>query len=69
MYGDAPVLTDRKEIKTWKRLMALEKSAAKGLNKKNVEKLRRIIQETLDTEGYANPKIVVKIIVNRFFIT
>ena len=61
MDGDAPVLTDRKEIKLWKRLKALESSAAKG-SKKDVEKLNRIIQSILDTEGYANPMIIVKII-------
>ena len=61
MEGDAPVLTERKDIKMWKRLKALEKTAAKG-SKKNVEKLRKIIEETLATEGHVNPKIVVKII-------
>ena len=61
MEGDAPVLTDRKDIKMWKRLKALEKAAAKG-SKKNVEKLRKIIQEIKTAEGYANPKIVVKVI-------
>ena len=61
MDGDAPVLTNRKEIKVWKSLKALERSAAKG-SKKNTDKLRRIIQGVLDTEGYANPMIVVKII-------
>ena len=61
MDGDAPVLTNRKEIKLWKRLKALESSAAKG-SKKDVEKLNRIIQGILDTEGYANPKIIVKVI-------
>ena len=61
MDGDAPVLTDRKEIKLWKRLKALESSAAKG-SKKDTEKLNRIIQNILDTEGYANPMIVVKVI-------
>ena len=61
MDGDSPVLTDRKDIKMWKRLTALERSAAKG-SKKNVDRLRKIIQETLDFEGYVNPKVVVKII-------
>ena len=61
MDGDAPVLTDRKEIKLWKRLKALEASAAKG-SKKDVEKLNRIIQGILDTEGYVNPMIAVKVI-------
>ena len=61
MDGSAPVLKERKEIKTWKRLTALEKAAAKG-SKKNVEKLRKIIQSILDSEDYANPMIVVKLI-------
>lgn len=61
MDGSAPVLKERKEIKTWKRLIALEKNAAKG-SKKNVEKLRKIIQSILDSEDYANPMIIVKVI-------
>ena len=61
MDGDAPVLTNRKEIKLWKRLKALESSAAKG-SKKDVEKLNRIIQGILDTEEYTNPMIIVKVI-------
>ena len=61
MDGSAPVLKERKEIKTWKRLTALEKNAAKG-SKKNVEKLRKIIQSILDSEDYANPMIIVKVI-------
>ena len=61
MDGHAPVLKERKDIKMWKRLVALESAAAKG-SKKNVDKLRRIIQDTLDSEEYANPKIVVKLI-------
>ena len=61
MDGSAPVLKERKEIKTWKQLTALETAAAKG-SKKNVEKLRKIIQGILDSENYANPMIVVKLI-------
>ena len=61
MEGDAPVLTERKDIRLWKRLKALERVAAKG-SKKNEEKLRRIIHDIIDAEGYANPKIVVKVI-------
>ena len=61
MDGATPVLTERKDIKMWKRLVSLENAAAKGSNKKNVDKLRNIIQEILDTDDYANPKIVVKL--------
>ena len=61
MEGDAPVLTERKDVKMWKRLTVLERNAAKG-SAKNVDKLRKIIQEILSAEGYANPKIVVKVI-------
>jgi hypothetical protein len=61
MEGDAPVLTDRKDIKMWKRLESIERSAGKG-SKKDEDKLRKIIREILDMEDYANPKIVVKVI-------
>ena len=61
MDGQAPVLKERKDIKMWKRLVALEAAAVKG-SKKNVEKLRKIIQDVLDSENYVNPKIIVKLI-------
>jgi len=61
MRGDSPVFTERKDIKMWKRLMALEKAAAKG-SVKNVEKLRKIIQDVQSVEGYVNPKIISKVI-------
>ena len=61
MDGSAPVLKERKDIKTWKRLIALETAAAKG-SKNNVEKLRKIIQSILDSENYANPMIIVKLV-------
>ncbi|MBO4551987.1 MAG: tetratricopeptide repeat protein [Candidatus Methanomethylophilaceae archaeon] len=61
MDGDSPVLTERKDIKTWKRLAALDKAASKG-SSKNVEKLRKEIQRILEVDGYVNPKIIVKVI-------
>ena len=61
MDGHAPVLKERKDIKMWKRLAALEVAAAKGA-KKNADRLRKIIQEILESEDYANPKIIVKLI-------
>ena len=61
MDGQAPVLKERKDIKLWKRLVALEAAGAKG-SKKSVDKLRKIIQDVIDTEGYVNPKIIVKLI-------
>ncbi len=61
MEGDAPVLTDRKEIKLWKRLKGLERVAAKG-SKKNEDKLRNIIRDIIDSDGFVNPRIIVKII-------
>jgi len=61
MHGDSPVLTERKDIKVWKRLMALEKSAAKG-SVKNVDKLRKVIQDVQAVDGYVNPKIIAKVI-------
>ena len=61
MDGSIPILTDRSDIRRWKRLVALENAAAKG-SRKNVDRLRGIIGDTLGSKDYENPKILCKII-------